>query len=61
MTFFEWFYKNLIIEGVFVLILLSGVVFIKFFIPETFLELEEFYKQKFITDTSISEVIDSEF
>lgn len=61
MTFFEWFYKNLIIEGVFVLILLSGVVFIKFFIPETFLELEELYKQKFTTDTSISEVIDSEF
>ncbi|MBR3908842.1 MAG: hypothetical protein IKJ50_03875 [Clostridia bacterium] len=61
MTFFEWFYKNLIIEGVFVLILLSGVVFIKFFMPETFLELEELYKQKFTTDTSISEVIDSEF
>ena len=61
MTFFEWFYKNLIIEGVFVLILLSGVVFIKFFMPETFFEREEFYKQKFTTDTSISEVIDSEF
>lgn len=59
MTFFEWFYKNLIIEGVFVLIVVLTVLFTKYFAKDTFLELQKFYKDNLTSDTEISEVIDS--
>jgi hypothetical protein len=61
MTFFEWFYKNLILSGVFVLILLLSVVIIKYFAPGIFAETQKFYKDNFLTDTKISEVLDGEF
>jgi hypothetical protein len=61
MTFFEWFYKNLILSGVFVLILLLSVVIIKYFAPDIFAETQKFYKDNFLTDTKISEVLDGEF
>ena len=61
MTFFEWFYKNLILSGVFVLILLLSVIFIKYFAPDIFAEPQKFYKDNFLTDTKISEVLDGEF
>lgn len=61
MTFFEWFYKNLILSGVFVLILLLSVIFTKYFAPDIFAEIKNFYFNYAITDTKISEVIDGEF
>jgi hypothetical protein len=61
MTFFEWFYKNLILSGVFVLILLLSVVIIKYFATDIFAETQKFYKDNFLTDTKISEVLDGEF
>ncbi len=61
MTFFEWFYKNLILSGIFVLIMLLSVIFIKYFVPDTFAELQKFHKDKILSDTKISEVIDGEF
>jgi hypothetical protein len=61
MTFFEWFYKNLILSGVFVLILLLSVVIIKYFAPDIFAVTQKFYKDNFLTDTKISEVLDGEF
>jgi hypothetical protein len=61
MTFFEWFYKNLILSGVSVLILLLSVVIIKYFAPDIFAETQKFYKDNFLTDTKISEVLDGEF
>jgi hypothetical protein len=59
MTFFEWFYKNLIIESIFVLVVVCVVLFTKYFAKDTFLELKKFYEDNMISDTSISEVIDS--
>ncbi len=60
MTFFEWFYKVLIVQTVCVLVLFLSVVFAKYFLSETYVKITDFYKRNFTTDTSISEVLDGE-
>ena len=60
MTFFEWFYKAVIIESVCVIIIISGVVATKYFFKTGYLKAEEFYKTQIMSDTDIKEVLESE-
>lgn len=60
MTFFEWFYKVVIIQSVCVLIILSSVLVTKYFFKSEFSVLEEFYKTEIMNDTDIKEVLSGE-
>ncbi len=60
MTFFDWFYKAIIVQSVCVLIILSGVVVIKYFFKANFTKIEKFYIDNITADTKISEVLESE-
>lgn len=60
MTFFDWFYKVLIIQTICVLIILAGVMTIKYFFKNQFLKVTEFYKENIMADTYIAEVMGDE-
>ena len=60
MTFFEWFYRTLIVQTVCVLLLLTGVIFAKYFWSETYIQIKDFYMEKIACDTKISEVFEGE-
>lgn len=60
MTFFEWYYRVLIIQAVCIFIILSGVLAVKYFFKEEFLKVTEFYQKNIMIDTKISEVIEDE-
>ena len=58
MTFFDWFYKVLIIQTICVLIILLAVVVMKYFFKGQFSKIAEFYNQNIMADTYISEVLE---
>jgi len=60
MTFFEWFYKVVIVQSVCVLVILLSIVIIKYFFKDTFAKIERFYIDNITDDTKISEVLESE-
>ncbi len=58
MAFFDWFYKVLIIQTICVLVILAGVMTIKYFFKNQFLKVTEFYKENIMADTYIAEVLE---
>lgn len=60
MTFFDWFYKVIIIQTVCVLIILSGVLVVKYFFKNEFSKVREFYNENIMADTYIAEVLEDE-
>lgn len=60
MTFFEWFYKTVIVQSVCVLIILVSIITMKYFFKDTYKEIKNFYRQEILSDTKISEVLPNE-
>ncbi len=60
MTFFEWFYKTVIVQSVCVLIILLSVIIMKYFFKDVFAEIKDFYREEILSDTKISEVLADE-
>ncbi len=60
MTFFEWFYKVCIVQTVCVVIILASVLVIKYFLKNTFSEIQKFYNNYILSETKISEVLSDE-
>lgn len=60
MTFFEWFYRAVIIQGICVLLILSSVVVIKYFFKSEFKRVQNFYDTHIAVDTDINEVLKDE-
>ena len=60
MTFFEWFYKTVIVESICVLIILLSIIIMKYFFKSTFLQVDKFYTQEILSDTRIEEVLPNE-
>lgn len=60
MTFFEWFYKVVIVQGICVILVLLSVILARYFMPEIFAEMKNFYTKNLTPDTSISEVLNDE-
>ena len=57
MTFFEWFYKAIIIESVAVLLILLTVLTLKYFFKSEFKKVQCFYQNYIMIDTDINEVL----
>lgn len=60
MTFFEWFYKTVIVQSICVLIILASVVIMKYFFKGAYSQIEKFYREEILSDTKISEVLQNE-
>lgn len=60
MTFFEWFYKTVIVQSVCVLIILASIVIMKYFFKGAYSQIESFYREEILSDTKISEVLGNE-
>ena len=60
MSFFEWFYKCLIVQGICVFMIISAVILTRFFVKDLYQDLKEFYREFGFLDTSISEVLEDE-
>jgi hypothetical protein len=60
MWFFEWFYKCLIVQGICVFLIISAVIFTRFFVKDLYQDLKELYREFWLSDTSISEVLEDE-
>ncbi len=57
MTFLEWFYKVFIIQAVYILIMLSTVLILKYFYKEEFKNVQDFYQEYIISNTDVNEVL----
>ena len=60
MTFFEWFYKAVIIEGITLLLILLSILTLKYFFKSEFKKIEDFNTKYIAVDTNISEVLNNE-
>ena len=60
MTFFEWFYKTVIVQSVCVLMILASIVIMKYFFKGAYSQIENFYREEILSDTKISEVLGNE-
>ena len=60
MTFFEWFYKVIILQAVCVLIIILSLLAIKYFFKGEFKEVQAFYYENIAVDTDINEVLKDE-
>ncbi len=60
MTFFEWFYKAVIIEAVAVLLMLLITLTLKYFFKSEFKKVQDFHTKFIAVDTDISEVLKNE-
>lgn len=60
MTFFEWFYKAIIIESLTLLLILLTVLTLKFFFKSEFKKVQDFHAKYIAVDTDISEVLSNE-
>jgi len=54
----ETLFSILITEAVFVVIILSAVLIIKYFFPTSYKTVKKWYGDNFLTETKISEVIE---
>ena len=61
MSFFEWFYKCLIVQGICVFIIVLSVLLVKFFGKNLYEDFKEIYREHLLSDTSVSEVLGDEF
>lgn len=60
MTFFEWFYKAVIIESITLLLILLTVLTLKYFFKTEFKKVQDFHTKHIAVDTDISEVLNNE-
>ncbi|MBQ4118823.1 MAG: hypothetical protein IJD45_00360 [Clostridia bacterium] len=60
MTFFEWFYKAVIIEGIAILLTLLITLTLKYFFKSEFKKVQDFHAKYIAVDTNISEVLSNE-
>ena len=60
MTFFEWFYKAVIVQGICVLLILTAVLAVKYFFVDEFKQVQNFYDTHIAVDTDINEVLQNE-
>lgn len=60
MTFFEWFYKAVIIESIAVLLILLSILTLKYFLKSEFKKVQVFNEKYIIVDTDVSEVLKNE-
>ncbi len=60
MTFFEWFYKAVIIESIAVLLILLSILTLKYFLKSEFKKVKVFNEKYIIVDTDVSEVLKNE-
>lgn len=60
MTFFEWFYKAVIIEGIAVLLILLSILTLKYFFKGEFKKVQDFHIKYIAVDTDINEVLENE-
>lgn len=60
MTFFEWFYKAVIIQGICVLLILLSIFIIKYFFKFEFEKVSKVYQKYITTDTDVNEVLSDE-
>ena len=56
-TFFEWFYKAIIIESIAVLLMLLMVLTLKYFFKSEFKKVQYFHQKYIMVDTDINEVL----
>ena len=57
MTFFEWFYKVIILQAVCVVLIISSMLTIKYFFKDEFQKVKAFYRHNVVVDTDINEVL----
>ena len=60
MTFFEWFYKAVIIESIAVLLILLSILTLKYFFETEFKKVQDFNEKYVAVDTDINEVLKNE-
>lgn len=60
MTFFEWFYKAVIIEAIAILLTLLITLTLKYFFKSEFKKVQDFHEKYIAVDTDISEVLSNE-
>lgn len=60
MTFFEWFYKAVIIQGITLLLILLTILTLKYFFKSEFKKVQAFNTKYISVDTDISEVLNNE-
>ncbi len=60
MTFFEWFYKVVIVESVCVLLIILSLLTMKYFFKDEFERAEDFYQKNMTVDTDVYEVLSDE-
>ncbi|MBE6787564.1 MAG: hypothetical protein E7537_04370 [Ruminococcaceae bacterium] len=60
MSFFEWFYKIIIVQGICILIILLSVISVKYFFKSEYKKAQDFHKTEIMSDTDIKEVLSSE-
>ncbi len=57
MTFFEWFYKVVIVQSICVILILLSVVTMKYLFKEEYVKIKDFYKTEILNDTDVNEVL----
>lgn len=60
MTFFEWFYKVVILQAICVLLIILSVLAVKYFYKSEFEKVREFYNDYIAVDTDVNEVLKNE-
>ena len=58
MKFWDNYVKLLIIQGIIVLIIVLGVLIVKFGLKSTYSEFKNWYKENVLTDTDVYEVVE---
>lgn len=56
----NYFLKITVVEAIAAAIILITVLVMKFFFKDQFLSLKKIYRELFLSDTSVSEVLDAE-
>lgn len=54
------FHKIVIVQAICVLVLLMGIVLMRYCSKETFERIKEFYEQELLTETTVEEVLGQE-
>ena len=57
MTFFEWFYKVVIVQSICVILILLSVVTMKYLFKEEYVKIKDFYQTEILNDTDVNEVL----
>ena len=57
MTFLEWFYKVIILQGICVLLIILSLLAVKYFLKAEFKKVQTFYNDNIVVDTDVNEVL----